>query len=445
MKYLLLFLSFAIICTNCSKKADIDPSLQIKANGLFTYTIVSEGDGKVDFKADSTQNIKEFIWDFGDGSAQITAHQATISHDFTKNTSFQVKLTAKNNAGQVSDTKAIVINSRLARSIEDVPANELNKIRILHIILGTEKGFNPEFDIKNDPFNYINTVFQQFISNHPQPHNAIYNYLTFENYFYKVNSEDSTFIYNNQAKLIVNSRSNFLIDNIPLNETEKVIFNKLLQEKIKTKASLVVFWLPYNINAGGYAQMYGRYAFIRINNSYWDIAKNTLNNTQNGSIVFFNGLQILAHELGHNFSMNHDAEMNKGIINIMSGVETKIIAKSDTTLSSLPFFQIKDWTTKHTILSKFPVQSSLIKYQFTLIPNIFIIDKLKPIIPNLGENNFPKGLVTSGGTTFFTTLESHLIDQYNIKIAPNKVKSFANLNTIKSRLSKEEGLNNSIE
>ena len=130
----------------------------------------------------------------------------------------------------------------------------------------------------------------------------------------------------------------------------------------------------------------------------------------------------------------------------MSGVETKIVAKSDTTLSgTFPFFQIKDWTTKHTILAKFPIQSSSAKYQFTLIPNVFIIDKLKPIIPNLGEYSFPKGLITSGGATFFTTLESHLIDQYNIKIAPTKVKSFANLNTIKSRLSKEKGLINSIE
>jgi hypothetical protein len=171
-----------------------------------------EGDGRVDFKADSTQIVKEFVWDFGDGTTPVTTTVGIISHTFTKNTNFQVKLSAKNNAGQVSETKAIIINSRLARSIEDVPANELNKIRILHIILGTEKGINPEFEIKNDPFNYLNTVFQQFISNHPQPHNAIYNNLAFENYFYKVNSEDSTYIYNNQDKLIINSRSNFLID-----------------------------------------------------------------------------------------------------------------------------------------------------------------------------------------------------------------------------------------
>lgn len=64
MKNLIAFVLFSILLIACSKQTDIDPALQVKSSGLFTYTIISEGDGNVTFKADSTQIIKEYLWDF---------------------------------------------------------------------------------------------------------------------------------------------------------------------------------------------------------------------------------------------------------------------------------------------------------------------------------------------------------------------------------------------
>lgn len=238
MKQFITLLLFSIqILNSCTSKIEIHPTLQIKTGGLFTYTIVSEGDGKIDFKADSTQIIKEFVWDFGDGSPQVTTKTSSVSHIFTKNTSFQVKLTAKNNAGQVSETKSISINSRFARSIEDVPANELSSLRVLHIICGS-KANNVEYELKNDPFNYLNLAYQHFISNHPQARKKEYEQLKFDNYFYYLDKADSSYIYSIKSSFTLDNYKNPILNGPQINETEKHILKKLILQKQKYPISM---------------------------------------------------------------------------------------------------------------------------------------------------------------------------------------------------------------
>ena len=425
MKNLLAFVLFSILLIACSKQTDVDPALQIKSGGLFTYTIIPEGDGKITFKADSTQIIKEYLWDFGDGTAPVTTTIGTVSHTFSKNAIFQIKLTAKNSNNQIVDTKNIAVNSRLARSFQDLPQDQRNKLRVLHIIVGTRNGINPQIEIENFPFGYLNEVYQDFISHHSIVHQSELNSLSFEHHFLKLNASDSTYFSNNSNLFSYdgNPIRQFLDGNISVSQ-QKDIFNKTLDAKRKVGASIVIFWVPFSIGSfSGYAQSINSYTTVCTIPAQNEFNDNTVIGFRGGRFFWNTGMLMLAHEMGHNLGMAHDI-IQKPCNFIMSGLGTIVNTNEQSYELFFPIFQSKDYdyTFIKTQLAVYYGVKGEQKVNFCVqekyfISSIFNQSYLLDKVKIRGENN-------SGGSTFFPALESHLIEQFNIKLAPNKVTSF---------------------
>lgn len=101
MKKLLLLLLFApFIFLSCSKEAPIP-----KPKAEFTFTIGTNG--QVYFKNVST-DANSYNWEFGDFT---TSTEKELIHTYTRNSTFQVSLTATGNGGTDVIVKSITVNN----------------------------------------------------------------------------------------------------------------------------------------------------------------------------------------------------------------------------------------------------------------------------------------------------------------------------------------------
>jgi PKD repeat protein len=405
MKNFIAFVLFSILLIACSKQTDIDPALQIKSSGLFTYTIIPEGDGTVTFKADSTQIIKEYLWDFGDRTTPTTTTIGTVSHIFTKNMSFQVKLTAKNSNNQVVDTKGVVVNSRLARTFDDLPANERSTIRILHVLTTNESLYHKDVttQLKNAAFkDYTDKVFKDFINRTGLSAPKEFENLSFEHILYMLPPEDTLKFYTGRdpdayfKQLLVSPK--------------ETTYQNILKMKQKVAASRICFLMEnpvtsvittpssisrtYKYNYAGYAPYEGGY------------------------IVAFN-IGVITHEMGHSFGFAHDTQRDSRYWPLMMAPETKVIGAESLLWSDLRELQVNELN--HNLLKlknspPFGGEFVIPEYWKFLFPN-------NPILENLTLKGIATTPYYTSGIDLVSTLKKTLIEQYNIKIAPNLYNS----------------------
>lgn len=405
MKNLIAFVLFSIILIACSKQTDIDPALQVKSSGLFTYTIIPEGDGKVTFKADSTQIIKEYLWDFGDGTTPTTTTIGTVSHTFTKNISFQVKLTAKNNNNQVIDTKGVAVNSRLARTFDDLPVNESSTIRILHVLTTNESLYHKDVtaQLKNAAFkDYTDKVFKDFISRTGLPAPKEFENLSFEHILYMLTPEDTLKFYTGRdpdayLKQLLVSPKETTYQNI-LKIKQKVAASRIcfLMENPVTSVSITPSSISrtYKYNYAGYSPYEGGY------------------------IATFN-IAVITHEMGHSFGFSHDIQRDSRYWPLMMAPETKVIGTDPLLWSDLRELQVNGLSYNLLRLKNIPPfggEFVIPDYWKFLYPN-------NPILEKFTLKAIATTPYYTSGIDLVSTLKKALIEQYNIKIAPNLYNS----------------------
>ena len=391
---LLFLLVIILLYQSCSKK-DLDPIL--RANGLFSYRVVREGDGLVTFIADSTQFIKEFVWDFGDGTAQMTTSINKTTHIFTKNDTYQVKVTAKNSSNQISHSETVTVDTRLARMFDDLPASKRDTIRILYIL--SDESFKKSFQNLNDYeySDYQNKLFINFLKRTETNRPVELDRLVFKHIVYTLSTDEM-------------SRFNAGGDPVAflgqlLNYPQDPLYKKILDEKKKEAVSRIAFFLkdpgrfgypkyPF----GGYAQYEGGHFVSLV------ISEHTI-----------------SHELGHSFGFAHDTLRDCNYFPLMVGGETVSRGGCGSTWNTFPEFQVSGFANNLVLLEAQPGRAyryAVPEYWRNKFPN-------DPVVGSLTLNYITTTPYYRSDTDLSKTLKDALIAQYNIKLAPGSATSIA--------------------
>ena len=387
-----LYLSIVLLLFHSCHTKELDPTL--KPNELFSYRIVQEGDGLVSFIADSTKLISEFVWDFGDGTAQVITAISTTTHTFIKNTAYQIKLTAKNKTNQVSDVKTIIIDTRLARVFADLPANERDTINILYVL--ADKSVENKFQSLNgyNYSDYENSLFINFLNRTIPSHPVEWAGLVFKHVIYTL-SEDEMVRFNSGGDPVA-----FL--NQLANSPKDPLFQKILNRKTQEAASRVAFFLK---DPGPYSRPKYPYAgFAPYEGAYFV------------SLVTSQG--TISHELAHTFGFAHDTMRDCTYFPLMVGGETATRGGCGSIWNLMPELQVSGFANQLVLLEAQPEKYhyAIPEYWRHKFPN-------DPVVGSLTLNYITTTPYYKTDIDLSKTLTDALIAQHNIKRTPGSVTS----------------------
>ncbi len=393
MRALNLLVVTLLLCASC-RKQEADPIFG--ENDSFTYQLIQEGDGLVSFVADSTQLINEFIWDFGDNTTPVSASTRKTAHVFTKNATYQVKLTVKNRNSQKAYTKAIMVDTRLARRFDDLPQNERDTINILYVL--THESFKGQFRNPNDYeyADYQGKLFTNFLKRTVPDYPVELDRLIFKHIVYTLSTDEMNRF--NAGKDPVGFLSQLLSD------TQDPLFQKILDRKKKDAVSRIAFFLKDpGFNGSGKYPFDG---FATYEGAYF-VSLSTSQNT-------------IAHEIAHTFGFAHDTLRDCAYFPLMVGFGTNSRGGCASVWNEFSELQVKGFANKLVFLER---QAQ--KYQYA-VPEYWR-DKFPtdPIISNLTLNYISTTPYYREGFDLSKTLADALIAQHNIKRAPGSATSLA--------------------
>ncbi|MBD2704831.1 PKD domain-containing protein [Spirosoma sp. BT702] len=397
MRLTFFFLTVIILTLQSCKKTEADVDLVPKGSALFSYQVTPEGDGKVVFMADSSQKVREFIWDFGDGTTASVV-TAKTTHIFKKNKLFQVRLVAKNNASQLTDTKTIDVTTRFARTFEDLPASQRDTIRVLYVITSFDKrsGYRDIAENPNQPiYNaYLNQVFIKFLERRIPNHPKELDNLVFKGIPYVLSPEDTLKFYNNGDS---DSYSKALFK-----DPQDALYQKILAKKRQVGASRLFFCMldPGKPGLDHYQNTFDYVGYAPIGGGY--VAAFTI--------------PVIVHEMGHSLGFAHDNERDSRRMPLMNAGTTLVFGNEPAIWSSLRELQYKDYEHQLVKIKLLPPLSGeeVVPWYWRpiLYPNNTVLDiitlKDRATTPFYGSDS-----------NLVTTLSQALIDQYNIKVSPN--------------------------
>lgn len=372
-----------------------EPNAAPPTSALFTFQLVAQGDGLVAFSADSSQTPAEFIWDFGDSTAHVTTTSAKTTHQFTKNSTYQVKLTIKYSTPQRTSSQPVTINTRLARAFADLPLHKRDTIRLLYIL--TDQSYASLFDSPTSYHydNYQNQLFINFMKRSDPNRHLELDRLVFKHIIYKLSSEEMN-RFNQEGDPVNFMYGLFTNPNDPLTQ-------KLLALKQKEAVSRLVFFLK-DPRPNGYPK-YGFGGFATYEGGYF--------------VLLSQQATTAAHELGHSFGLAHDTLRDCECFPLMIGSGLRTQGTCGSIWNEYPEFQVKGYVNQLVLLEARPARG----YQYA--------------VPDYWRSQFPQDVVVNNftyvypantpyyrsGISVSQTLTDALITQYNYELAPRLVNS----------------------
>ncbi|MBD2704874.1 PKD domain-containing protein [Spirosoma sp. BT702] len=399
-----VFILVTLASFSCKKTED-DMGPVVKPSGLFTYRAVPDGDGTVAFAADSSQQFREFSWDFGDGTTATLSTPKTV-HIFKKNTTYQVRLVAKNNVGQVAETKSIAVTNRFARVFEDLPASERDTIRVLYVLTSArpELGYRTIYDNPDKPLYdlHLNRVFTQFLQRSLSGYPTELDRLVFKGIPYVLSPEDTLAFYNN------NDPDAFFRS--LMNKPQHPLYQKILAKKRQAAAARVVFMM---VNPLVVVKVNDRLYSTAFKYNYAGYA-----NYEAGYIAAFDNLGVVTHEMGHSFGLMHETQRDSRYRPLMSAPETQVIGGEPGVYNIYREFQYKGTEYQLGYLRQpNDIYAWVPQYwQSIVYPNSQVIATMT--VRDIATTPYYKP-----GITLATTLTQALVDQYLIKVVPGLTTS----------------------
>lgn len=125
--------TFYRLIVNCLSSSDTSAAVKISVSPLprpTAFIILSMGAlPTVTVNATTSMNASQYLWDFGDGT---TDTGAIVSHTYTVNNQYNIKLTANNNCG--TDSAVVSVN------VTNVGVNKLNMLENLKLFPNPSTG-----------------------------------------------------------------------------------------------------------------------------------------------------------------------------------------------------------------------------------------------------------------------------------------------------------------
>lgn len=390
----LVAMSFVVLC--CSKELPPDKL----ETALFTFQVSSQQDGRVVFRADSSQPGATYRWSFGDSTAQVTTQSPRIIHQFTRNATYPVNLTIDRSPQPVSGTQSVVVATRLARTFADLPATKRDTIRLLYIL--TDPLFLSAFPTTNgthyDP--HQNRVFVDFLKRTQPDHPQELDKLVFQHIIYPLSSDE-------MARFQTSGDPEALRNKLFWDPTDPLA-QKLIALKQAKAATRLVFFMkdptpstaPPKYPYSGWAAYEGTY-FVCLNAN----------------------ADLATHELGHSFGLAHDTLRDCQAFPLMVGsptlvgAYTKVQGPCGSDWNQYREFQVKGYTNQLVRLEAQPSRG----YQY--------------VVPDYWRDQFPQDLLVNrfsyvspattpyyrAGISLRQTLSDALIMQYNYELAPRLI------------------------
>ena len=139
-------------------------------------------------------------------------------------------------------------------------------------------------------------------------------------------------------------------------------------------------------------------------------------------VAAFNNTGVVTHEMGHSFGFAHDNQRDSRYWPLMMGTETQVVNNGNLLWVTERELQIQGFShqlVRLKSLSPFGGDFVVPQYwQSLLYPNNPVIEKFE--LKNIATTPYYKS-----GIDLITTLKQALIEQYNIKLAPDSVKSIS--------------------
>ena len=362
---------------------------------LFTVHIVPQQDGLVVFKADSSQQGATYRWNFGDSTAQVSTQSPRITHQFTRNATYQVKLTIDRNTRQIFGIQSVIVGTRLARTFADLPSNKRDTIRLLYIL--TDPSFVSAFPTINgnhyDP--YQNRVFVDFLNPAQPEHPQELNKLVFQHIIYPLSADE-------MARFKDSGDPEGLMNKLFADSTDPLT-QKLVALKQAKAATRIVFFMKDPTLPTGYPKYpYAGYS------------------TYEGPfLVCLNAnAELAAHELGHSFGLAHDTLRDCQTFPLMVGGDPlKVLGTCGSYWNQYREFQVKGYVNQLVRLEAQPARG----YQY--------------VVPEYWRDQFPQDILLSQfsyvspattpyyrpGVSMMQTLSDALVMQYNYELAPRLI------------------------
>lgn len=311
-----------IVCLLGCKRKHPEPVPEPVAG--YVYQFDDQGDGLVNFTADSIHGATEYRWRFGENSGTVSTTKASIQYTFPANGKYKVSLTCMTKSGELTTSQMIEVGNKFARKFEDLPTQARDTIRILCVL--THESFVNEFE--NTQTNQIDTyesqVFVNFLDRTIPDHPTEFSRLVIQKIFFKLPAADMN-RFNQGGDPI-----DFL--NSLFNRPSDLLFQQILAQKRATAASKIAFYLkdpaPGGISKygiGGYSVYEGSYFVLLSHGSY-------------------------VHELAHSFGLAHDTVRDCGYVPIMNGAETQTTGNCISLWNSRSEFQVKGTVTSMALL-----------------------------------------------------------------------------------------------
>lgn len=371
---------------SCTEKSP-EPSLESSA--VFTYYFEEQGDGLVNFIADSTQGAPEYRWRFGDDTKSVITTTPSIRYTFPGNGKFKVTLSYTTKSGELSTTKTVHVTNRLARKFEDLPLNQRDTLRILCVL--THDSFSKEFESPySSPFNsYENQVFINFLDRTIPGHPKELSQFVIQKIFYKLTPEEME-RFNRSADPIA-----FLND--LFTQPDDPLFQKILDRKIVKAASKIAFYLK-DPAPGGFSK-YGIGGYSVYEGSYFVLLSP-------GSYV---------HELAHSFGLAHDTIRGCNYVPIMTGAGTQTKESCNSLWNEFPEFQVAGTVTTLALLR------APNNYDYAVPAKYRAQFPTGTFLRNMEIQHLSTTPYYRSGIDIAATIADALIAQYNIRQKPSIV------------------------